>query len=202
MSEHETYAEQIARLQQEAYESQTTSLINESERLRDEVVQAWNSAASAENEGDEGTKQYYQEQAIAKTAEWQDVNSKLPQPDQPRFTGEELDYMGRRPDIVAHPHFQQTAAFYHEHITQRMGVPRFLPGVDENGLPRSNPQYIELMAKVLEPANYEPPVASPDELIKTINETSRYGRDLTAKEYNRNVGRLIEAKRRGQYSDR
>ena len=56
----------------------------------------------------------------------------------------------------SHPHFQQTAAYYHEHITRNMGVPRFLPGVGEDGLPRSNPQYIELMAKVLEPANYEP----------------------------------------------
>ena len=197
--QNETYHEQIARLQREAYESQATALLNESERLRDEVVQAWNAAASAENEGDEGTKQYYQEQAIARTAEWQDVNARLPQPQGPRFTGEELDYMGRRPDLSQ---FQQTAAFYHEHITRNMGVPRFLPGVGEDGLPRSNPQYIELMAKVLEPANYEPPVASPDELIKTINETSRYGKDLTAREYNRNVGRLIEAKKRGQYSDR
>jgi len=200
MSNDENFREQVARLAARARESQVVDAQNEALRLNDEMVDLWQQASQADDAGLEGDAIWLAKEANAKAGGLQQALARLPQ--EPRFTGEELDWMGRRGDLVSHPTFQPLAAFYHEHITQRMGVPRFLPGVGPDGMSRSNPHYIELMQKALEPAGYEPPIASPDEFLQTLRETSKYGRDLTAREYNRNVGRLIEAKRRGQYSDR
>lgn len=200
MSNDETYPEQIARLQREAQQSEVAALESEATNLSSEVADLWEQAAAADSSGYAEEALALMREANAKARQMNDLQARLPQA--PAFTGEELDWMGRRPDIVGDPRFQQTASFYHDWVTKQMGVPRFLPGAGEDGLPRNNPQYIELMQKALEPANYSPPVASPDELIQTIRETSKYGKDLTAREYNRGVEYLISEKRKGRYSDR
>ena len=41
-----------------------------------------------------------------------------------------------------------------------------------------------------------------DDVLKTIQQTSKYGKDLSAKEYNRNAVKLHEAKKMGNYPER
>src|SRR5262249_19126314 len=98
-------------------------------------------------------------------------------------------WVAQRPDLASHPQFIDVAGKWHRYATEVMRVPD------------DSPEYVSCMNAALEPTGYEP-LPTPDDVIKTINATSRYGKNLTAAEYNQGVNRLIDAKARGEYPDK
>lgn len=110
----ENYREQIARLQREALESEIAAAQNEAISLEQEIGDLWQQAAAADNEGDSNTALYYSRAANEKTVELQNALSKLPQP--PTYSEKKIEWMQRRPELVSHPQFAQTAALWHEYL--------------------------------------------------------------------------------------
>jgi hypothetical protein len=64
---------------------------------------------------------------------------------------------------------------------------------------RNSPTYREAL-EILGPAE-KTGLPTADEILKTINTTSKYGRDLTAKQYNRAAKELQQRKSKGDYQD-
>ena len=168
------YQETIAELRAKAAERELVGYQNRAAELDMEISNLELQAIEAANQGDDALALSYAAEANAKNAEAQQILQQLPQ--QPQYSQRKLDWAARRPDLVNHPQFAQTADAWHRYITGNMNVP------DDSD------DYERLMSTALEPQNYEP-LPSPDELIKTVNETSKYCRQspLTAKQYNKHV---------------
>jgi hypothetical protein len=175
MSDNESYQETVARLRAESYERNQNNLRYEANRLASEIAELEQQAVDADGRGESDTVDYYMADVQAKSQELGNVLAQLPQPQQ-QYSQRKLEWAQRRPEIVNSPGFGQTADAWHQYLTQVVGVQ------DDSD------QYADMMTAALEPQGYEP-VPSPDELLKTINETSRYCRNkpLTAKTYNKFV---------------
>jgi len=182
----EHYREQIARLAQRAQESALADQYNEALQLDREMQENWAAAVEYDREGDDENANFYAKEANAKAAELQQALAKMPQ--QPQQLSEtKLKWLRQRQDLVAHPHFEPLANFYHQWVTQNMGVQE------------DSPAYVELMSKALEPANYQP-TPTPDDIVHelaTNSKVANLGGRFTGADYNRGVNQLINAKRNG-----
>jgi hypothetical protein len=174
MSDNETYAETVARLRQQSYERQVSDLTYQADELNREINDLYEQAVEADQNGEGDTVHFLMTEAREKEQHLVNVQQQLPQP--PQYSERKLRWAQRRRELTSHPQFLQTADAWHNYITGPMGVQ------DDSD------DYERLMSTALEPQGYEP-IPTPDELIKTINETSKYCRKdpLTAKQFNRYV---------------
>src|SRR5262245_12900574 len=97
MSNDENFREQVARLAERARESRVADLQNQCLSLDRELGDLWEQATEADNAGEDELAIALAKEAGTKAGELQQTLARLPQ--QPTFTAQELDYMGRRPDI-------------------------------------------------------------------------------------------------------
>jgi hypothetical protein len=179
----ENYREQIARLAQEAHAREIAALETEANELNLQAQDLWEQAAQADNDGD---GDYAVELARMANEKNQELQSKLAQlPPQPQqFSERKMRWMQKNPEVVKHPQFAQQADAWHNYVVNNMGVP------DDSD------NYEELMDHALTPGGDYQSMPTPDDMIKTINETSRFcdpsrgGKPLTAKDWNRQVARI------------
>jgi hypothetical protein len=178
----ENYREQIARLAQEAHAREVAAAETEANQLNVEANELWEQAKQADDSGDGDYAIELARLANQKNQELQSKLAQLPQPQQ--YSERKVKWAQRRPDLVNHPQFAQYADFYHNYVTQNMGVP------DDSD------NYEELMTAALEPGGDYQPTPTADDIIKTINETSKYcdptrgGKPLTGKDWNKQVARI------------
>jgi hypothetical protein len=178
MMSDESYAGTIARLRHEAYERSVRDLEYEANRLNSEIAEIETQAFEADQDGRVDDVDWLMRDAREKTAELNNVMMQLPQA--PQYSETKLEWARRRPDLVNHPGFAQSADAWHNYI---LGL----------GVQDDSPEYQQMMTTALEPQGYEP-MPTPDDLIKTMNETSRICRKdpLTAKQYNKHVSAAQE----------
>jgi hypothetical protein len=148
---------------------------------RKEVERRWRASAPAERPA---LKEEWHAYDAAVQESERDLQAFMTPTQPQQFTPEEIKWAQRRPDLVAHPNFMPTAAFYHDHITKNMGVPR------------GTKAYTDLMTEALEPGGDYQPQPTPDDIVENIRKTSKYGKDFTANDYNRGVVKM--EKERGE----
>jgi hypothetical protein len=181
----------------DALEIEAKALLGDIEATRDAAVGYW--------------EQGQQDDALVMTDELKrmenDLNDKLhelqelrPQQQQPQFTETELDLIRQySPQDLMKPHWSGAR-------NAQNGQP--LTNLDAMYLSSQNAQrfgdrdskaYKEAL-EVVGPAEKNG-LPTADDVLKTINATSKYGRTLTPKEYNKGARELQQRKAKGDYQD-
>jgi hypothetical protein len=183
---NENYYEQVARLQAAANESIAADRTNRINELASEVLDLWEEARTADNNGDHDSALYYSKEAGEKTRAWQQEMAQLP-PEPQQLSQTKLNWMRQRGDLVSDPRFAQVADFWHRYVTGVMRIP-------EDSL-----SYVECMSRALEPENYQP-FPTPDDIVRdlaTNSKVANLGGKFTGADYNRGVQQLINARKNG-----
>lgn len=185
----ESFQETVARLRQEAAERALRDLEYQANALNSEIAELETQAYQCDQSGEVDSADYLMREAREKSQQLGTVLAQLPQ--QQTLSETKQRWLARHVDLLADPNYGANHWAQNSKYGQKVNEP-FLATAHKVhnyalglGLRDDSPEYEKFMSDALEPSNYQPTL-TPDELIKTINQTSKYGK-LTPQEYNRHV---------------
>src|SRR5262249_52398177 len=116
-----------------------------------------------------------------------------------QFTAEKQDFLSRYDDRLHQPHWSG--------LTDTNGPPaknlEMIAAANERakalGIEEDSPAYFKAIETWAPDEN--PVIKTGDEALEIIR-NSKYGRSMTARQYNNGISRLYDLKAKGQYSDR
>jgi hypothetical protein len=188
MSKHEpSYQELVGQMRSERHEHERQQRISELAQEHGTIIEQRDATDDVEQ------WRYLDQEAEALEQEYSQLVP--PAPQQPQWSDETRSFVARRADLIGKPNQ------VYRHLTNEQVGTYIDQFARAKGLQEGSPEYLELLARATDPDGYEP-MPTPDDVIKTLNQTSKYGRDLKPKDYNKGVKRLLSEKAKGGYPDR
>jgi hypothetical protein len=188
------YIGDLYQLRRQTLAAQRQDRVREAEGLADAIHQNQQFAREAQERGDIDTARYYMSAIMEDEVKFQELALELQPPDQRnQMTPAKAEYLAKHADKLAKPHWSGLGinnlgaiAYAHDRAAQM-------------GIPEDSPEYFAAL-DVVGPQGDSTNITSGDEALSLVRQ-SKYGKDLTAKQYNANAKTLYQLKRKGMYRD-